>query len=248
MGILDFIDSLFKGANSPRSVVITDVTRMDGDKVCVAALCGGKSIRLNTPQPTDEWITSIGGLSPGDQISVVWIPAKRYTPPHKEDGRWSPPSCEKQERTSREDFVALLDREAFMSVRRAFGKPAFFSPRGNPVFSPHRGSSSLATLRVSDVSVYPSGNGVRADFADSEDDWRMVPVVDLAVRTHQRRCPECFGGQLEQRLADEFSGGEALLRIGLGRAFQAEQRQPGCYLQVNHVIPVSPHGGHFMLS
>jgi hypothetical protein len=38
-----------------------------------------------------------------------------------------------------------------------------------------------------------------------------------------------------------------LLRVGLGRPFETDGRR-GCYLQVNHVFPITPRPKHFVLS
>lgn len=249
---MGFFDRFFSGSGSPkeaRDLLITDVTRMDGDKVCIAALEVGKAVRLNTPQPRESWIESMGGLTPGDQLSAVWRPTKRYTPPHTEDGTWGQASAEKTGRLGDDEFAALLQERAYPSVTAAFGTPAYQSARGNPSFQPNKGSRSLATLRVKRVVLRPVGNGVRADFVDCEGAmYKMVPVVDLAIRVHQQRCPDCMGDRLAENLAAEFAGGDALLRIGLGRAYRPDNQHFGCYLQVNHVFFTPSRRGHFVLS
>lgn len=249
---MGFFDSFFGGLGSSkkaRDLLITDVTRMDGDKVCIAALDGGKAVRLNTPQPRESWIESLGGLAPGDQLSAVWRPAKRYTPPHMEDGGWVPASAEKTGSPGEDALVRRLGPQAFDSVAAAFGSPAYKSARGNPAFSPGRGSRSLATLRARRVTLRPAANGVRADLVDHAGDvWKAVPVVDLAIRVHQQRCPDCRGDRLAENLMAEFAGSDALLRIGLGRAYQPDDEHIGCYLQVNHVFLTPSRREHFVLS
>src|SRR3990172_12744988 len=75
--------------------IITDVTRMLPPKVCIAALQGARTIRLNRPQPDEQMLSSIGGLLPGDRISVEWLDNPFYEPPHVEDGIWEQPSLRK---------------------------------------------------------------------------------------------------------------------------------------------------------
>lgn len=246
MGFLDSLASFFRGSSPSPRFTVTDVTRMAGDAVCVVAADGGRSIRLSTPQPRDAWLDSIGGLAPGDQLNVTWRREKTYKPPHIEDGRWVPSSLVKSGRLDRDDLIATLSANSYPSVTKAFGRPAFHSPRGNPAFAPGRGSRSLATLRVRRVLLQPIGHGVRATLVDDDGVTKMVPVEDLAIRMHQERCPDCAGDGLAENLSAELSGGDAVVRIGLGRPFQsASDSRPGCYLQVNHVLLMAGRGGHF---
>ena len=244
---MGFLDSLFGNPRRDVAATITDVTKMEQDRICIAAMTDGKSIRLNSPVPRENWLRSVGGLSPGDQISLSWRMARSYTPPHREDGSWYPSTLTKVGRLSENDVRQKLSSTAFRSLRKAFGKPLFTSPRGNPAFPPNRGSRSLASLVAHEVSVYPVGNGVRLDFRDDDSEWKMVPVEDLAVRNHRLRCAEC-ASRLESLLKDEFNDTEAILRIGLGRRYRADGQEPACYLQVNHVFPMSAREKHFVLS
>jgi hypothetical protein len=188
---------------------------MSGDKVCIAARLNGKSIRLAEPHPRDTWVTSVGGLGPGDLVRVQWRPTKRYRRPHSEDGRWSPSAFAKVRNLRLDELSRELGPSAFNSVEEAFGKPLFVTERGNPAFRPDHGSRSLATVRARRVSVYPHGDGVRTDFTDSQRSWRMVPVEDLAIRQHQHRCPDC-SKRLRASLAEQYDSTEAIVRIGLG--------------------------------
>ena len=224
--------------------MITDVTRMSGEKVCIAARMDGKSMRLSEPHPRDEWLKSVGGLSPGDLVRVQWRPAGRYRRPHSEDGRWSPSSFAKVRSLRIDDLSNELGRSAFASVEEAFGKPLFLTEKGNPAFRPDHGSRSLATVVARNVAVYPQGDGVRIDFADARRSWSMVPVEDLIVRQHQQHCSECFV-RLREFLTEQYDSEGAILRIGLGRPYQGGNNPLGCYLQVNHIFPERPRAGHF---
>ncbi len=198
---------------------------MSGDKVCVAALAQGKSIRLHEPPPREDWVESIGGLAPGDLVKLDWRPARRFRRPHAEDGAWSPATLEKLATLSEEDLMKRLHALAFRGVIDAFGRPWTYSERGNAAFKPDRGSRSLASVAVRFVRMYEHGEGLRVDFADGKAEWRMVPLEDLALRN--------------QRSVKGFECGEAILRIGLGRPFEANGKAPACYLQVNHIFPIA---------
>lgn len=242
---MGFLDSLFgRGGAKPGRLLITDVTRMEGDRVCIAALDGDRAIRLHSPHPREAWLDSIGGLAPGDEISAAWRIDRRYSRPHAEDARWIPASVEKTGRLTREQLTERLAGLAYPSVTAAFGDPAFESSRGNPAFPPGRGDRSLACLTVKRVFLRPDGQGIRADFVDAGGAWRMVPVEDLALRRHQAGCPDCAGDRLAERLSAEMSGAEAVLRIGLTRPFEPSPGRRGCYLQVNHIFPLPPRSTH----
>ena len=201
---------------------------MHQDKVCVAGMHRGNSIRLHNPQPRERWLQSIDGLAPGDIVSLKWRAVRRYRPPHREDGDWNPALLEKTGRLSEQQLLKRLTDDAFSCVEKAFGQPCFYSARGNAAFPSGSGSRSLASLLVTSIEVYAFAEGLRADFTDSKQKWKMAPVEDFAIRSGQRSA--------------KLETGPAILRVGLGRAFQAAGRPPACYLQVNHIFPLPPSG------
>lgn len=241
---MSFLDTLLGSRPKAVEAMITDVTRMSRDKVCIAASADGKTMRLSEPHPKDAWLRSIGGLRPGDIVAVDWRPARRFRRPHSEDGRWSPASFTRVRRLEMSDLSDRIARKAFPSVEKAFGKPMFLTEKGNPAFRPDQGSRSLATIIAKGVSVYAHAEGVRIDFADAARTWSMVPVEDLAIRQHQQRCSQC-SSRLGEFLRQEYHAEAAVLRIGLGRPYQGGNNPLGCYLQVNHILPELPRPGHF---
>jgi len=226
-------------------LLITDVTRMQGDSVCIAGQEGRTSLRLHEPGPDERWLRSIGGLAPGDQVSVPVKRPRQVHRPHLEDSDWNPSGLRKGERVPGDELAQRLFRTAVDSVENAFGRPELYSEAGNAAFRPGKGSRSLASLRASSVKLYPYGGGVRIDFRDSKTVWRRVPVEDLAVRTHQTRCRAC-ASELPDLLASEFDCEQAVLRVGLGRRFQSDSSRLACWLQVNHVFPFEPQRRHFV--
>lgn len=232
MGLLEFF-----GLRLPE-VIITDVTRMSGDRVCVAGIAGERAVRLSEPAPTSQLLAKLGGLSPGDSIRVQWRYAPNSEAPHQEDATWVPKTVQHLRRSDRAEFYGRLLVNAFESVTAAFGEPRYFMSKGNPAFPPGRGRRSLASIAVNDVRVYVVGDGLRADFRGKDREWRMLPVESIAIREHFETCREC-------RRTGEARASSALLRVGLGRPFQPDGEEMGCFAQVNDVIPADPTSPHF---
>jgi len=230
--------------------IITDVTRMLPPKVCIAALQSGRTIRLNRPQPDERVLSSIGGLLPGDRVSVEWLDNPFYVRPHVEDGMWEPQSFRKVGRLTKPELVDILMPGAARSVAEAFGHEWFLSAKGNGAFRPGQGERSLASLIVRDVRVYQWFESVRVDFTDDGGRWTMVPLEDLSVRRHQKLCAECLVNRrrvsgFDLNLRKEFSAPRVLLRVGLTRPFEAEGQETACWLQVTGVYPIGKRRTHF---
>jgi len=219
-------------------------------RVCIAALQGERAIRLDRPQPDEQVLASIGGLLPGDRVSVEWLDDPFYEPPHVEDGMWEPQSLRKLDRLTKAELVDVLMPGAARSIEEAFGHEWFRGTRGNGAFRPGEGERSLASLIVREVRVYQWFESVRVDFTDAGGGWTMVPLEDLVVRRHQKLCPDCLTtpgrvSRFNSNLRKEFSGPEVLLRVGLTRPFSAEGQETACWLQVTGVYPVGKKRKHF---
>ncbi len=232
MGLLEFF-----GFRLPE-VLITDVTRMSGDRVCVAGLSGKTAVRLDEPAPTTQLLADLGGLAPGDVIQVQWQYAGRRKPPHREDARWHPETIKRREPLGHAELHERLAALAFRSVTAAFGKPKYFMGKGNPAFPPGKGGRSLASVAATEVHVYRFEEGLRCDFTDGNQEWRMLPVESIAIREHFAACADCSR-------TGEARASSALLRVGLGRPFQPDGEERGCFAQVNNVIPADSAGSHF---
>ena len=201
-----------------QDIIVTDVTRMESEKVCIACLRGRQQMRLKAPQPTRIWLDSIGGLKPGDIVSLKWRSVKRFRPPHSEDGDWTPSSLNKTGALAYEQFYDVLAKQAKSSVRSAFGDPAFLARRGNPAFPADRGKRSLGTMRASSIRIYKHENKLRADFQDEHDHWSMVPVEDLRLLRHLDECAdEMETYYLRQRLGFEMTTNSIAHRLPQSR-------------------------------
>lgn len=224
-------------------VIITDITRMQPPNgVCIAADHKGRAIRLTDPQPRDEWVASVGGLMPGDVVSLNWKAIRTPAPPHTEDAKWDPKTFVKRHRLTEDLLVEHLSTGAFTRVEDAFGTPWIRGSGGNAAFRPGEGTRSLATIRAATVEVDVSFDKVRLTFKDAKDRWATVPLQDLAVKHHQEHCQAC-ASNLAQALKREFEGTQAMLRVGLAREWGAP---PACWMQVNHIFLIPPKRKHFV--
>ena len=80
-----------------RTIMLTDVTQMAADAVCVAGidLASDETVRLAQPQPTQRLIVALGGLAPGDILKLDARPLRKLEQPHMEDCEWNPRSLKR---------------------------------------------------------------------------------------------------------------------------------------------------------
>lgn len=225
-------------------LIITDITSLGAGKVCIAGELSARVARLAPPNPTESWVTSMGGLSPGSVIGVRWHASRGIDRPHVEDGAWEPTSSKAVRVLTETELVERLRRHSFRSVREAFGDPWFVGKSGNAAFRPSTGSRSLATVQATRVALSASFGKPKVRFRDRDDEWTAVPFQDLEVRKHFGACARCET-RGEQLLREEFEGGPAILRVGLARVWRAQDQEPACWLQVNHIFLTPSRRRHF---
>lgn len=221
--------------------MLTDVTQMAADAVCVAGidLASDETVRLANPQPTQRLITALGGLGPGDILKVDAKPLRKVEPPHTEDCEWNPRSLKRVGIAPLAEMLSALESTSFTSIQAAFGEPVTKGRYGNSSWTPERGTRSLATISVVYVRASADKNDrPRIAFKDdSLDYWQAVPMQDLRAKMHQANCPECEGSTYIERLQGEFDANRALVRVGLTRAFSpGEGTEPMCWLQVTNIL------------
>lgn len=228
--------------------IITDVTVMRASRVCIGALTERAQIRLDDPNPTEEWVRRMGGLRPGTVIRVDWKPAANPTRPHVEDGTWVPQTSRKVGEISETELIDALDPHAYDSVTAAYGAPMILGKQGSCAFEPGRGLHSLTSIRVGSMSLSapwdPRTEKVRVRFRDAGTEWKQVPLQDLQINGHLRNCRTCTKDP-SRPLALDFPDGPALLRVGLARAEALGAYPPACWLQVNHVLRRNSSRRHF---
>ena len=222
-----------------REVVLLDVTAMAGDAVCIAGVDRktGEQLRLNDPQPTRAMVRRLGGLAPGDVLSIDWKAVRRPDPPHTEDGEWKLRSLKRLGHLDHAALTVLLSGSAFNSLGDAFGEAAFKGRNRNSAWRVRAGTRSLATLAVRYVRVEEDQDGrVRIAFKDAAGAyWGGVPFQDLSVRMHQDGCDDCAKAFLA-RVQAEFTVNRSLIRVGLTRPFAPEGHETACWLQVTNIF------------
>ena len=218
--------------------IITDVTRMRSNRVCIAALAGRRQIRLDRPAPTDEWVQKLDGLHPGSVVEVNWKSSGNPAP-HVEDGSWEPDTLKKIGDLNESELIDVLEPLSFDSVRAAYGEPMILGKAGSCAFAPEAGARSLSSIRASITSVNAPWDvlteKVRVGFDDASDQWRQVPLQDLLINQHVRTCKKC-SSNAQAFIDRDVPKGDALLRVGLARAESLGPYPSACWLQVNHVL------------
>ena len=237
-----------------RQMIVTDITRMAGDRVCVGGyLEDGTAVRPIAAKsgPTEAWLRSAQG-APVTQFALVELrvsgPPQPLLAPHTED-RAIPADGHRVLRvlseTERRD---LLARSASPSVRAIFGAEIHADPQrqwGCYVRS-GEGARSLGTIRAGSVrSVHYDHYAERGRwdyrlrFTDSAGEEFQLAVVDLGFRgaldilRDGGRSPDDAAALLLTALQRQT----AYLRIGLARGW--ERHPDRCYLQVTGVYGFS---------
>ena len=220
--------------------VITDITRMSGQNICVGAITTKNAqIRLNTPNPTRA---TFDGLDIATSIEVDWD-ASHVSPPHTEDGSWSILSLQPYQPVSGTAFRELIQSIHYgTSVEELYGQVFEKAQNGNVGFKPGQGDCSLTTMAADRVTFVDAGDHVRISIPGGI----STRIEDLRVHEHQAGCQECQRSLLSV-LARTYSGRRVFLRLGLSRPFSRMTGSPqACWLQVNHVIPMDePLDGHY---
>jgi len=228
------------------TAVVTDLTRMTGNNVCIAALNldTGQQIRLDFPQPIES---DCSNLDIGAVINVEWTPGKDNKSPHIEDGPWDEKNLKIIKALNLGELRDLLVPLAKGRVEDIFGAPSRKAANGNIGYEPGVGHRSLGSLLVDKVNIKGEGNGLRVIFKDRDDQY-VVPFQDLYMRLHQTTCAECNLRWIEQA-AQSYAESPALVRLGLTRPYEVPGYHPlTCWLQVNHIILLDPaHPDHFRL-
>jgi len=230
-----------------KPIVITEVTRMQEGRVCIAGYDQhGHCIRPVLPPPGihESTLYSAGRLIifPSAKVELEFAEPTPQ-PPHTEDVRYDPASVKFVERQPVERWRKMLEATLFPSVSAIFEQPILNDP-GHFVMD-GQGPRSLGTLRprrmihvIHDLSPEDKWQ-YRLRFEDHEGATYRLTITDLAWRyycDHQRTV-----GTAPQQIADTLlhtlQTSEVYLRIGLARGWD---KFPGrCYLQLTgiHTFP-----------
>ena len=249
-GLKATIHRAWKDRPRRRRMVVLDVTRMEGDRVCVGGyLEDGTPIRpvAGRAGPNERWLTPSrdARVAPFSvlELKVNQAPGDLRAP-HTED-RMVPMQGHRVLGTlPAAERVAWLEATASPALRAIFGADVHGDAErqwGRYVRA-GEGARSLGTIRAGEILAvqhqhYPERDrwDYRLRFRDGAREEFQLAVVDLAFR-----------GQLDDLRADGLSSHEAAantlatlrgqtvyLRIGLARGW--ERHPDRCYLQVTGV-------------
>jgi hypothetical protein len=231
-----------------RRVVITDVTRMAGERVCVAGYTrkGGQPESCVRPlfrygDLTQQWLYSRSGII--RPFAVVEFDLLKHNPekPHSEDWLIEPRLRVVQEILSPDERLAFLRSIEDATVREIFGTEVLHD-EGWFVRQGH-GSRSLGTIRAAslDEVVYRrwSDSGkwdYRIAFHDAGGDQYRLVATDLTFRLSLDALRDNGGSPpgAARTIGDALkTAGQVYLRIGLSRGWAKHPDR--CYLQITGV-------------
>lgn len=226
-----------------REIVLTDVTRMREDRICIAGVDDkGRCIRPVVPDSNlwEGFLTCFPDrrIRPFTRLDLCMLDPKP-DPPHTEDWTFSPWASR---------FIRQLDRSEAMSLLRSILDPSVSAIFGAPIHHEEgwfvqqgEGSRSLGTVMpraVTEVEVYTAadrGVRVRITFTDNEGAGYRLSVTDLTLlrwcsaNLEQSDDP----AHLRDRLRRSLQRPGTILRIGLARHWAKHPDR--CHLQITGV-------------
>ncbi len=229
-------------------LVITDLTRMQGKRVCLAGYTADCTcVRPVFRKPlglTEDWLQANkqGIIRP---FAVVEFDLQENVPepPHTEDWLISPVYRVKRV-LAPEGQEALLDRIKDRSVEAIPGA-TIYEEQGWYVKA-GEGTRSLGTVepqQILGVSFHPRAEGkseCRLTFTDANNRTYRLAVTDLAFRYYLddlHRRGAISAQEAARRLTSRLQESHTFLRIGLTRGW--EKHPDRCYLQITgvHAFP-----------
>ena len=225
-------------------VAITDLTRMQGRRVCIAGYRPGDTcIRpvFRHGGLMEDWLYD-GGELVVRPFAVVELDVlePRPEPPHTEDWIVDPDYRVRCGLLSPERRRALLARISDPDVESIFGAPLERGP-GWYILAGD-GQRSLGTImprRVERVFFYRRETGewsYHLEFVDRTGQHYKLGVTDLAFRCFLEHLHVCQGKappRAAQRVTTALQQAQVFLRIGLARHW--EKYPDRCYLQITGV-------------
>jgi hypothetical protein len=231
-------------------MVVTDVTRMEGARVCVGGyLEDDRAVRpvIGRSGPDEAWLQRAQG-GPVAPFAVVDLRIsgrpKGSHAPHTED-RLTPQGGQRVQRMlTEQERIGLLERTCAPSVRAIFGADVHAEPTGSwgRYVLRGQGKHSLGTIRADEIADviyrhYPERSrwDYRLRFRDAAGEVYQLAVVDLAFR---RQLDQLRDGGLAPDVAaatmrDGLREQRVYLRVGLARGW--DKHPDRCYLQLTGV-------------
>lgn len=228
-----------------QEIVITDLTRMAGDRVCIAGINHqGATIRLEKERSgIPEYFLYQDGkpiIRPRAVVRVNVEEKRNCKPPHLEDRIWLEPETTQFLRcTDDRKWKDILSHMCYPSVEAIFETPL----HRNRNVEPGTGIRSLGTIKprfihqfIYKTVVYDGREqrDYRLFFRDeSEQYYASVKVNDLAVQyyaNHLCSQPGLSQEDVGEKLTATFKRGQVWLRLGLTRPYEG-----WCWLQVTGI-------------
>lgn len=229
---------------SKKTLLITDVTRMWGDRVCVAGIdSDGNSIRpiFVEGHITENWLYT------DNQVLIYpfsWVAFKflKHRPdnPHSEDWLIDPEFKNKIDIASQSDKRRLLKKFADKNVASIFGAEIRHNP--GSYIREGEGNRSLGTVKVNVIDFFYGINDFgrwdyRITFVDDAEQEYSLRVTDLSFRYYcdfmkdkEKIGPDKISKQLKKHMSSSLT----FLRIGLARP-NWDQHPHCCFLQITGV-------------
>jgi hypothetical protein len=250
IGLKSRILQAWKDRPRRRQMIVTDVTRMDGDRVCVGGyLEDGTAVRpvAGRVGPNEQWLRSArdGRVAPFAVLELQVNKApKRLTAPHTEDRTIPLKGHRVLSILSDENQQALLNRTVLPSVRSVFGAEIHTDPAGQwgRYVRAGEGTRSLGTIRVNRIQAvqyrhYPDRGrwDYRLRFRDGSQEEFQLAVVDLEFRARldALRDSGLPADRAAARILTALQRQTVYLRIGLARGW--DRHPDRCYLQITGV-------------
>lgn len=247
---LSRLKQVWKDRPRRRTMVVTDVTRMEGTRVCVGGyLEDGCAVRpvVGRSGPNEAWLQPAQG-GPVAPFAVVdlrvsGMPRGSHVP-HTED-RLTPERGQRVQRMlTEQERIELLEHTCSPVVRDIFGAEIHAEPAGGwgrYVLS-GQGARSLGTVRADEIEDviyrhYPDRGrwDYRLRFRDGAGEVFQLAVVDLAFRTQLDALRD--SGMAPHAVADAMRDGlrgqQVYLRVGLARGWDKHPER--CYVQLTGV-------------
>ncbi len=223
-------------------LVITDVTRMQEGRVCIAGYDpNGECVRPVLPAPGihERSLYARGSPIIFPFALVEFDLQKRISePPHTEDWRYDPKSVRFIRKLDEKQRREILDETLYRDPSAIFEAP-IFSDIGHYVKA-GQGIRSLGTIRpqrmLNAVSEQSEGKWrYRFEFVDESKNLYKLTVTDLSWRYYNdsERSVGHTPEETSSKLTEKLRSSEVYLRIGLARGWD---KFPGlCFVQITGV-------------
>ena len=225
-------------------LTISDVTRMQGARVCVAGYlpddtCVRPLLRVGGLTETWLFVGRQVAVQPFARVELDLL-EHRPEPPHTEDWIIAPTYRRRLGLLDMNERAAFLERIGDGALAEIFGTP-IHQDEGTYVLAGagRRSLGTIAVERVADVTYSPRPMGkwdYRLAFTDLAGQRYRLAVTDLAFRYLLDRWRLHDGlepSAAARRLTSGLRAAQVFLRVGLARGW--ERHPDRCYVQITGV-------------